>query len=154
MPRKSLEERAVDAALSYVAPSTSPDPGPGLTAGPACASPKAALRRCCAAWQRAFDDYMQPIKRKDSSDELFAAMAAATAYCNAMPMLAGADGVRDFLACVAHGILIGAIQREKSSQLLYAAQVALGTIPREPRPPREPFRHNHPPPPLPQNTAF
>jgi hypothetical protein len=152
MTRKSLEERAVDAALSYVPPATSLDPGPGITPRPVCASPKAALRRCCAAWQRAFDGYMQPIKRKDSTDELFAAMAAATAYCNAMPMLAGADGVRDFLACVAHGILIGAIQREKSSQLLYAAQVALGTIPREPRPLRT-VPAQPPPTPLPQNTA-
>jgi hypothetical protein len=134
MPRKSLVDRAVDIALSYVPPATSLDPGPGLAPGPASASPRTALRRCCAAWQRAFDGYMQSIKRKDDMDQIFAAQAAATAYCNAMPMLAGADGVRDFLACVAHGILFGAIQREKSTQLLYAAQVALGTIPREPRP--------------------
>jgi hypothetical protein len=36
--------------------------------------------------------------------------------------------------CAAHGVLIGAIDANKSGQLLYAAQVALGTLHRGPRP--------------------
>ena len=51
-----------------------------------------------------------------------------TAYCGAMPMLASYEGIRDFVACAAHGILIGAIPAERSGQLLYAAQVALNVL--------------------------
>jgi hypothetical protein len=36
--------------------------------------------------------------------------------------------------CAAHGILIGAIDANKSGQLLYAAQVALGTLNRGSKP--------------------
>ena len=44
-------------------------------------------------------------------DRMLAAGPAGEAYCNAMPMLVGYEGVRDFLACAAHGILIGAIPK-------------------------------------------
>jgi hypothetical protein len=43
-----------------------------------------------------------------------------------MPAPDSLDNIRDFIACTAHGILIGAIPAERSSQLLCAAQVALG----------------------------
>jgi hypothetical protein len=72
----------------------------------------------------------------DNIDRVFAAKPAAEAYCNAMPMLVGYEGVRDFIACAAHGILIGAISREKGGQLLYAAQVALAAVHMERKPPR------------------
>jgi hypothetical protein len=44
-----------------------------------------------------------------------------------MPSLSGFDSARDFVACVAHGLLIGAIPDEQATKLLYAAQVALST---------------------------
>jgi len=64
-------------------------------------------------------------------ESTWAARDASVAYRNAMPLLAGYEGARDFVACVAHGILIGAIPENKAGQLLYAAQVALATIPHE-----------------------
>jgi hypothetical protein len=76
---------------------------------------------------------MEQCKGDNPIDQIFAAKDASVAYCNAMPMLAGQDGVRDFLACVAHGILIGAIPKEKSGHLLAAARVTLAASQRERR---------------------
>lgn len=130
MPQKSTAEPALIDAVSRVSVAKTLDPGPA----PAPPSPKAALRRCCAAWQRAFNAYMQQQGKGDSLDKIFAAQDASEAYCNAMPVLAGQDGVRGFLACVAHGILIGAIPHEKSSHLIAAARVTLAASQRERKP--------------------
>jgi hypothetical protein len=51
-----------------------------------------------------------------------------------MPPLSNRESIRDFIACAAHGILIGAITPQLSGQLLYAAQVALGALKREQKP--------------------
>jgi hypothetical protein len=130
MPQKSAAERALAHAISNVPASTTLTPGPAL----ALSTPKTAIRRCCAAWQRAFNAYVEQRGKGDGLDKLFAAIDAGEAYCNAMPMLAGQDGVRDFLACVAHGILIGAIPHEKSSHLIAAARVTLAANQRERKP--------------------
>lgn len=66
-------------------------------------------------------------------DRTIALKNASRAYCNAMPLLVGTAGIRNFLACVAHGILIGAIDKSQGGSLLYAAQVALSSTPRETR---------------------
>jgi hypothetical protein len=39
----------------------------------------------------------------DGLDKMFAADPAGVAYRNAKPMLAGYVGIRDFIACAAHG---------------------------------------------------
>jgi hypothetical protein len=96
-------------------------------AAPKASSSKAALRRCCAAWQRAFDANLH-------ANEFRATKEASAAYCKAMPLLEGEDGLRDFIACAAHGIVIGAIPEKKGGQLFYAAQVALATLRRERKP--------------------
>jgi hypothetical protein len=41
-----------------------------------------------------------------------------------MPSLSNASKVRDFISCVAHGLLIGVIDESKSAKLLYAARIA------------------------------
>jgi hypothetical protein len=97
------------------------------TSGPGRSTPKSALKRCCAAWQRAFKAHMDA-HGNDPFERSEAASVAASAYCNAMPLLTGSAGVRDFVACAAHGILIGAIPHEKSGPLLYAAQVAISSL--------------------------
>jgi hypothetical protein len=56
------------------------------------------------------------------------------AYRNAMPRLVGYENIRDFVACVAEGLLLGAITDSQSSRLLYAAQVAQGTLRYQPIP--------------------
>jgi hypothetical protein len=89
MPKKPLEVRALAAALNCTPRSTTLDPGPGTRPS----NPKAAVRRCCAAWQRAFDAYMEKNAAK-SAASLFATNEAGEAYRNAMPMLAGCEGIR------------------------------------------------------------
>jgi hypothetical protein len=56
--------------------------------------------------------------------EVLAARSAGEAYCGAMPSLTGAQNIRDFIACVAHGMLLEAIEEKCVGKLLYAARVA------------------------------
>jgi hypothetical protein len=58
----------------------------------------------------------------------FAPQRAAQSYRAAMPALTSYESTLDFIACVSHGMAIGAILPEESSKLLYAAQVALGAF--------------------------
>lgn len=113
-------------ALNTPSPVTKVSPPPGSSHP----GTRAALKRCCTAWQRAYNAHMRA-HNYDRFEKLDATHEASVAYCNAMPLLTGQDGVRNFIACVAHGILIDAIPREKSGSLLYAAQVAISTL-REP----------------------
>jgi hypothetical protein len=106
-------------------------PLPALDPNPRQA--KAAIKRCCAAWQRAYDAYLEGT-HGSGTDKMFAAHHAGPAYCRAMPPLAGYDSIRDFVACAAHGILIDAIPQNRANQLLYAAQVALASLNYEPKP--------------------
>ena len=93
----------------------------------------AAIARCCAAWQRAYDATLQGTPGS-GMDKVLAAHRAGPAYCQAMPPLSGPKSIRDFIACTAHGILIGAIPPQQSCHILYAAQVALSTLQCEPKP--------------------
>ena len=45
--------------------------------------------------------------------------------------LAGRENIQNFIACVAHAMLLGIIEPADATRLLYAAQVALGAS-REP----------------------
>jgi hypothetical protein len=109
-------------------PST-PTPEPPASLAPASESEhtQAAIKRCCSAWRRAYNAYMQG-KEGDDVDRMFAAKEASEVYCNAMPVLSTRENIRAFIACAAHGVLIGAIPSRKSSSLLYAAQVALSAL--------------------------
>ncbi|MGA7342889.1 MAG: hypothetical protein WBE72_10320 [Terracidiphilus sp.] len=93
----------------------------------------AAIARCRDTWQQAYDLYMKKNARRDGSlAEYNAQKEAAAAYCAATPQLAGFHGIRDFIACIADGVLIDAIPSERTGQLLYAAQTALSLLPRSP----------------------
>jgi len=108
-------------------------PLPNLAVAANSKRAKAAIKRCMNAWQRAYDAYMEK-SGGEETDEIFAKHSAAPAYRRALPPLAGPDGIRDFIACVAHGILIEAISEKRASQLLYAAQVAQAAIRCDPKP--------------------
>jgi hypothetical protein len=94
-----------------------------------------AIKRCCAAWKRAYDAYLEG-KDGSSTTRIFAAHGANPAYCKAMPPLVGYENIRDFIACAAHGILINAIPEKRANQLLYAAQIALVSLNYQPKPPK------------------
>ncbi len=85
---------------------------------PAFANP--AIARCCKAWKKVYRAAME-----ETDWEVGAAKKAGEAYRAAMPPLTSRENCRDFLTCVAHGILLGAIPEKNGGKLLYAAQIAL-----------------------------
>lgn len=117
------------------------EPAPAQASNPAAPSTpnpartRAALRRCTNAWRRSFNAYMES-SDGDRFDRILAARQAADAFCAAMPLLCGRESINDFIACATQGILIGAIEHRKGSQLLHAAQTtlkALGSLPKPTR---------------------
>ena len=86
-------------------------------------TPNPAVVRCTEAWTQT---YQSEFSRTRS--EALAQHAARRAFSSAMPPLIGRDNVRDFIACCAQGVLLGALDPQKSAKLLYAAQVALSSI--------------------------
>ena len=140
MPKKSVAERAIAEALKGLQPATALDPGPA----PKPTSPKAAVRRCCAAYDRAYKGKFEGSEEQPGAD-CNARMDGEKAFRDAMPMLAGYEGVRDFIACAAHGILINAIPQDRTSQLLYAAQVALAALRHAPKTTPLPVQSRTPP---------
>ncbi|MGA8728829.1 MAG: hypothetical protein WB608_08775 [Terracidiphilus sp.] len=88
-----------------------------------------AVARCNDAWERTYKASLAVEKHR-----VAALMVANRAYCRAMPPLSGAQNIRDFIACVADGMLINVIHEKSASKLLYAAQMAHNTLPK--RPPR------------------
>jgi hypothetical protein len=51
-------------------------------------------------------------------------------------LLQGLESIREFIACIAHAMLINAIDNDDASKLLYAAQVALSAARTQPAPAR------------------
>ena len=106
---------------------------PGSSTGPV--PENAAIMRCREAWLRRFK-----AGKEKKEDEVLAGYYAEAAYREAMPALDDRESNRDFNACAAHGMLIGAIEFQHGTQLLYAAQVALGTLSHQPQQTRPPGR--------------
>ena len=113
-----------------------PTPAPLATPAPAFdphpLQTRPAFKRCTAAWQRTFKAGMEGTDGNEIA-AVFAAHDAREADCKAMPLLSGYENIRDYIACAAHGMLIGAIRPYRSSQVLYAAQLALATFNCEPK---------------------
>ncbi len=116
--RTTMDVLLTAAANSDELPPTQPSPS-----DPAATNP--AVARCCAA-------YALTLKAAPNQGKggWAAELRARKAYRSALPPLSGADNIRDFIACVAHGMLIEAIDGSGGARLLYAAQVAHGAIPR------------------------
>ena len=79
-----------------------------------------AVARCCKAWRRVY--------RAQADDKYYAPKWAAEAYRAAMPPLTSPQNCRDFIACVAQGMLIGAIDEKDGGKLLYAVQIAVSSF--------------------------
>jgi hypothetical protein len=78
-----------------------------------------AVARCCAAYASA-----EQAAKDKGKGEIYSALMAIKAFRKALPPLAGNQNISDFIACVAHGLLIGAFDGANAARLLYAAQVA------------------------------
>lgn len=90
-----------------------------------------AVARCMKSWIRAFRE-----ARANNKSEYDSNQVAIKAYRDAMPSPCGYESVRDFIACVARAMLLGIIDGDDSTKLLYAAQVALGAVRRQPPAPK------------------
>jgi hypothetical protein len=66
---------------------------------------------------------------KDDIEGADIEQAARIAYAATLPKLSNADCIRDFIACVVHGMAIGAIPSSEGTRLLYGAQVAHSALP-------------------------
>ena len=83
-----------------------------------------AVEICCGMYRA-----MQAQSIEKGSDPDTAHEAGCLGYRSSMPKLAGADNVRDFIACVVHGLSTGIIAGQEGTRLLYAAQVAHSALP-------------------------
>ena len=78
-----------------------------------------AVFRCCRAWDAAYN-----ARLAETTDMVSVHSAAENAYLTTMPPVHGTRNIRNFIACVAYASLIGVIEGDECSRLLYAAQVA------------------------------
>jgi hypothetical protein len=76
----------------------------------------------------AYTKLMQEDCNKNLSTQSLA-LKSRISYCALLPRLSDSDSVRDFIACVVHGMAIGAIPSTEGTRLLYGAQVAIGALP-------------------------
>jgi hypothetical protein len=111
--KTSLDELV--SAISAIPTPESPDSSTAALENPAVA-------RCCHAYTQALKAATQQGK-----DRFARTADAGRAYRQAMPPLSGHENIRDFIACVAHAMLIDAISGSDGARLLYAAQVAHAT---------------------------
>ena len=78
---------------------------------------------------RAYTDMLQEQCKDKKQTPEARALAGRIAYCNSLPRLNDSDSIRDFIACVVHGMAINAIPSTEGTKLLYGAQVAQTALP-------------------------
>lgn len=85
-----------------------------------------AIVRCCEALARGYQDALACPEQNetDKERETRARDAAIEGFRKAMPPLCGPENIRNFIACVAYGMLFAVFTDAEAKHLLYAAQVA------------------------------
>jgi hypothetical protein len=96
-----------------------------------------AVDRCNRAWLRAYNKELANIDEDESTWP--ATKAGNQAYLRAMPPLSGYQNICDFIACIAHALVIEAIGAKDSERLLAAAKIAVVAMGRDPEAPRLPI---------------
>ena len=81
---------------------------------------------CCTAYHRTF-----AIERGKGARDADAHEEAKMAYRQAMPCLYDQTSIRDFIACVTHGMVLHLISNDDGGKLLYAANVTAGFLRQE-----------------------
>jgi len=94
------------------APCAPPDSSPALE--------NTAVAHCCEVWERT-----RRQAREAGNGVVVSRVAGHKAFQKSLPPLTGRENIQNFIACVAHGMLIGAILSPDGARLLYAAQVAM-----------------------------
>jgi hypothetical protein len=93
------------------APVAPPDSSPALQ--------NPAVAHCCEVWESARREALNA-----GYSMVISRVAAHKAFQKSLPPLTGLENIQNFIACVAHGMLIGAILSQDGARLLYAAQIA------------------------------
>ena len=78
-----------------------------------------AVARCCKAWNRSFNANL-----KAGTDPVLVYVRANEAYRFAMPPLSNLQNLCDFVACVAHGLVLNTIPMPHAAAMMDAARVA------------------------------
>ena len=103
----------------------------------------AVVDRCIQAWNLAY----RKASKDDDTPEYQCEKTANRAFLDTMPPLVGRENIRNFIACVAQAAIMHVVYGKELTQLLYAAQVAIGANGREPKTIQIYRRLRHPPPP-------
>jgi hypothetical protein len=131
--------------IQAIQPSTAESPEAAFY--PSLKNPAVAL--CTEVWQKIHAEPLEQTRNLYTAER-----CAGKAFRLAMPPLSGYQNICDFIACAGYAMLLGAIKNESGTKLLYAAQVALATLPKESktqtRTEPRPSPHPTPPPLLPQ----
>ncbi len=90
---------------------------PALALDPSTSNP--AVLRCCEAWASTYRAVLATGKSRSTAH-----IEARDAYSRTLPLLTSPENIRDFIACVAHGYVLGAYVDTTYAKLLYSAQVA------------------------------
>jgi len=90
-----------------------------------CALENVAVIRCCGVAHRVFLAALASGKPNDAAES-----EGAAAYRRALPPLDSHENIRNFISCVAHAMLIRIIDANEAPRLLYAAQCAVGAVPK------------------------
>jgi hypothetical protein len=92
-----------------------------------------AVQRCYLARKHSLE-----CSQKKGLDSYNTQENASEAYRNAMPDLSGYENIRDFIACITHGMLSNVIDTIEGPKFLYAAQIAVGALRHEPKDQKHP----------------
>jgi hypothetical protein len=104
------------------------EPPPAHPSNPASEPhPNAAVQRCC-------DVYYQTFAARRAAGDKNAEDKANAAFKNALPYLTSRAGIRDFIACVAQGMVLRVFWHDEGPKLIVAAKAALAAVPNQPRP--------------------
>jgi hypothetical protein len=91
------------------------------------ASRNAAILLCCQAEKRSRRE-----SRSKGRDIVETQICADEAYRKALPELVGYENIRDFIACVTHGMVIGTVTAFQADKLLNGARLALSALRQQP----------------------
>ncbi len=110
-----------------------PETDPQIQEEPAPDSTLAAIIRCREAYNEAFEACCNGHGGPGKASTYQCEKEASVAFRDVLPPLSSRQNILDFIGCVAEGVLMDAIPENASGKLIYAAQAALGALPREPK---------------------
>ncbi len=85
--------------------------------------PNIAVDVCMQAYVECMQEHLE---KKTNPEDTFRAVRLA--YCFVLPRLTDSDSIRDFIACVVHGMAINLIPSQEGTRLLYGAQVGYSAL--------------------------